>query len=113
MSTQDRLTSVRGRLVALLEVIERRELDTIALERMLDAFTREMQLLREQEPAADDASIAPMAKHVERLLAVALDRCEREKNEIADLLERTRAARKRMSFYSGGGPTGESCDVKS
>lgn len=108
--------ALRRRLSELVAALERGDVDAQALEGVLYSTRVEFERLQSNafglhvtRPEERDRREGA-AREVQRLVAVALDLAARRKDEVAQALERTRGAHKRLGFYKDA-DTGDSCDI--
>jgi hypothetical protein len=115
---REALESLRVRTSELLAALERGELRPEGMAVALESSRRELEKVRAAEQARgklardDELLVDETVGELRRLTAVAQDATSRRKNEVERLLERVRAARRAMRFYSATGDRGgAACDL--
>jgi hypothetical protein len=108
--------SLRKRLTDLVASLERGDVDPRALEGALYSVRIEFERLQSNafgmhvRSSGEHERREGAAREVQRLVAVALDLASRRRDEIAEELDRTREARRRLGFYKSD-TSGDSCDI--
>lgn len=114
---RDALEGLRVRTGELLAALERGELRPEAMAAALDSSRRELEKVRAVEQSRgrlgrdEQLLVDETVGELRRLTAVAVDATSRRKHEVERLLERVRAARRAMRFYSANDDGGAACDL--